>query len=114
MPDLIIKRPAYSLYVLRFLRVIDRFIEVPELTRGFQFVFLRNQEGSQIAEEGKEKQYDANGEQGVVMAAPERRFSHLSNDGSRHGPDRIKKAFRDECRTACNHKYDHGLADDAA
>ena len=45
---------------------IVRFIEVPELTRGFQFVFLRNQEGSQIAEEGKEKQYDANGEQGVV------------------------------------------------
>ena len=54
--DLIIKSPACSLYVLLFLMFIVRFIEVPELTRGFQFVFLRNQEGSQIAEEGKEKQ----------------------------------------------------------
>lgn len=49
-------------------------LEVPELVEAFSFVFLRNQEGSQIAEEGKEKQYDANGEQGVVMAASERRF----------------------------------------
>ena len=74
----------------------------------------KSKEGSQVAEKGKEKQYDADGKQGVVMTASERRLCHFSNNRSRHGSDRIKQAFGNECGSACYHQYHHSLPDDTA